>query len=202
MGDEFRRSTYKKRATKWKLLASWIQVKHFTTMGMCIRYLQIRLKIIENLFSILPLWGLKIVFFANISIFKTDVRGHICFILPSRLWVLDCPMATSVLLRMLDYLRRGFNKWMPIKVQDDLQQQAGAVQRCVCWGGGTVWFGAKCFEMLSFCHRIISDPNQSTSDISSDVLSEIILNPVPSDNVYFLDWCWLPEFHKDKCTCK
>ena len=69
---------------------------------------------------------------------------------------------------------------MPIKVQDDLQQQAGAVQRCVCWGGGggTVWFGAKCFEMLSFCHRIISDPNQSPSDISSDVLLKIILSPV------------------------
>ena len=73
---------------------------------------------------------------------------------------------------------------MPIIVQDDLQQQDGAVQRCVCvcWGGGrrgggTVWFGEKYFEMLSFCHRIISDPNQSPSDISSDVLLKILLSP-------------------------
>ena len=186
MTEEKRLSTYKKRATKRKLLASWIQVKHFTTMDICIRYLQIRLKIIENLFSTLPLWGLKIVFFANISIIKTEVRGHICFILPSRLWVLDCPVATSVLLRMLDYLRRGFNKWMPIKVQDDLQQQAGAVQRCVCWGEREagrryclVW--RKIFRNAIFYHRIISDPNQSPSDISSDVLLEIILSPSPLD---------------------
>ena len=31
--------------------------------------------------------------------------------------------------------------------------------------------------MLSFCHRIISDPNQIPSDISSDVLLKIILSP-------------------------
>ena len=44
-------------------------------------------------------------------------------------------------------------------------------------GRGIVWFGVKYFEMLTFCHRIISDPNQSPSDISSDVLLKIILSP-------------------------
>ena len=43
---------------------------------------------------------------------------------------------------------------------------------------GIVWFGVKYFEMLTFCHRIISDPNQSPSDISSDVLLKVILSPV------------------------
>ena len=47
----------------------------------------------------------------------------------------------------------------------------------VCLGREVVWFGAKYFEMLSFCHRIISDPNQSPPDISSDVLLKIILSP-------------------------
>ena len=45
-------------------------------------------------------------------------------------------------------------------------------------GGGILWFGVKYFEMLTFCHRIISDPNQSPSDISSDVLLKIVLSPV------------------------
>ena len=49
---------------------------------------------------------------------------------------------------------------------------------CFCvLGRGIVWFGAKYFEMLSFCHRIISDPNQSLSNISSDVPLKIILSP-------------------------
>ena len=43
--------------------------------------------------------------------------------------------------------------------------------------GGIVWFGVKYFEILTFCHRIISDPNQSPSDISSNVLLKIILSP-------------------------
>ena len=47
-------------------------------------------------------------------------------------------------------------------------------------GGGILWFGVKYFEMLTFCHRMISDPNQSPSDISSDVLLKIILSPVIS----------------------
>ena len=45
-------------------------------------------------------------------------------------------------------------------------------------GGGIVWFGAKYFEMLTVCHRIISDPNHSPTDISSDVLLKIILSHV------------------------
>ena len=85
-------------------------------------------------------------------------------------------MATSVLLRMLGYLRRSFNKCMPIILQDDLQRQDGAVQRCVCKGEGEL-FSLEYFEILSFCHRMISDPNQSPLDISSDVLLKIILSP-------------------------
>ena len=48
-------------------------------------------------------------------------------------------------------------------------------------GGGIVWFGVKYFDMLTFCNRIISDPNQSPSDVSSDVLLKIILSP----DIYF-----------------
>ena len=36
----------------------------------------------------------------------------------------------------------------------------------------------KIFELLSFHHRIISDPNESPSDILSDVVLKIILSPV------------------------
>ena len=46
---------------------------------------------------------------------------------------------------------------------------------CVLGGWGVdclVWS-----KMLSFCHRMISDPNQSPSDILSDVLLRIILSP-------------------------
>ena len=43
-------------------------------------------------------------------------------------------------------------------------------------GVGLISFGAKYFETLYFCHRIISDPNQSSSDISSGVLLKIILS--------------------------
>ena len=53
---------------------------------------------------------------------------------------------------------------------------------CVCvGGGGIVWLGAKYFETLSFCHQIISDPNQSPSDMSSDVPLEIISSPGHTD---------------------
>ena len=61
---------------------------------------------------------------------------------------------------------------------------------CVCVGGvGIVWFGAKYFEMLPFCHWIISDPNQSPSDIPSDVLLKIILSP-GGEGAYSVT-CWL-----------
>ena len=40
-----------KTSNETETLASWIQVKHFTSMDICIRYLQICLKIIENIFQ-------------------------------------------------------------------------------------------------------------------------------------------------------
>ena len=66
-------------------------------------------------------------------------------------------------------------------IANDKTGQCEGVCVCVCECsyvfGGIVWFEATYFEMLPFCHRIISDPNQSSSDISSDVLLEIILSP-------------------------
>ena len=56
-------------------------------------------------------------------------------------------------------------------IAKDMKGQCEGVYVSVCAGvGGIVWFGEKYFEMLSFCNGIISDPNQSPSDISSDVL--------------------------------
>ena len=63
-------------------------------------------------------------------------------------------------------------------IAKDKKGQCEGVYVSVCAGvGRIVWFGEKYFEMLSFCHRIISDPNQSQSDISSDGLLKIILSP-------------------------
>ena len=68
---------------------------------------------------------------------------------------------------------------MPVLPQDDLLKiRRSSAKVCVLGERGIVWFGAKCFEILSFCHRMIYDPNQGPSDISSDVLLKIILSPV------------------------
>ena len=45
---------------------------------------------------------------------------------------------------------------------------------------------SKIFELLSFHHRIISDPNESPSDILSDEVLKIVLSPVINR---FMDDC-------------
>ena len=101
---------------------------------------------------------------------------------------MGCP-STSVLLHMLDYLRKSFNKVIPINnktIANDNTRQCKGMCVCVCVERrGIVWFGAKYFDMLSLCHLIISVPNQSSSDISSDVLYKIILSPAMASQFQF-----------------
>ena len=81
---------------------------------------------------------------------------------------------TLVLSRMVDYLRKSFKKREFQLYYKTISIDKTGHCEGVCVRGGYCLVRSK---MLSLYDRIISDPNQSPSDISSVVLLKIILSP-------------------------